>query len=315
MPPQPPPAQPNPALIQQQLALQLQQQQIEQHILNITSGLTGSGAPIPPTLIHHQQQPSFAGGATLSAAPQPVSSRPPPLIDPGRAAMISGGSIPAQPPPPGSTGLGAPSDSTPPITIRRPNVPDFGAGIPGPQSIQAPAGVSSVPGSALTPMAAQLAIDNITNQASGIPGNGSSRPAEDDSLEGQPGAKKIKLSSDETSLSSNIPTPQPVVPQLFTEEQWIEIHPEPISLHISLPVYKDKPEWGCDGSEIVLEELPITLLVGVLRDKLSKLKGIPVGRQQIKLGNKILPNQVTLASLNFKNLDKLNLAIKESRKK
>ncbi|KAH9465207.1 hypothetical protein MJO28_006995 [Puccinia striiformis f. sp. tritici] len=343
MPPQPPPAQPNPALIQQQLALQLQQQQIEQHILNITSGLTGSGAPIPPTLIHHQQQPSFAGGATLSAAPQPVSSRPPPLIDPGRAAMISGGSIPAQPPPPGSTGLGAPSDSTPPITISpspggaieegippmngtptfpvpvglpgRPNVPDFGAGIPGPQSIQAPAGVSSVPGSALTPMAAQLAIDNITNQASGIPGNGSSRPAEDDSLEGQPGAKKIKLSSDETSLSSNIPTPQPVVPQLFTEEQWIEIHPEPISLHISLPVYKDKPEWGCDGSEIVLEELPITLLVGVLRDKLSKLKGIPVGRQQIKLGNKILPNQVTLASLNFKNLDKLNLAIKESRKK
>ncbi|KAA1071355.1 SF3a splicing factor complex subunit [Puccinia graminis f. sp. tritici] len=305
MPPQPPPAQPNPALLQQQRALQLQQQQIDLHILNITSGLTGSGAPIPPTSVHHQ--PSFAGGATLSAAPQPVSSRPSPLIDPGRAAMISGsmhaGATPPVSIPP--NGLGPPSEATPPITVTpatgsvedggtpsmaggpngtpsfpvsaglpgRPNVPDFGAGIPGPQQASPQPGSGMSP-AALTPMAAQLAIDNITNQVSG--GAGLARPAEDDGPEGQPGAKKIKLSpapTDDPSLALpsapiNLP-PQPAVPQLFTEEQWIEMHPEPISLLIKLPEYPDKPEWGCDGSEIVLEELPITLLVGVLRDKLS----------------------------------------------
>jgi len=352
MPPQPPPAQPNPALLQQQRALQLQQQQIDLHIRNITSGLTSSGAPMPATSI--PSQPSFAGGATLSAAPQPVSSRPPPLIDPGRAAMISGSMHPGAPQvAPGTmpaNGLGPPSDATPPITITsatggtgedangssvgatlngspnfavsaaglpgRPNVPDFGAGIPGPQAGGPPV-VPGVTPPTLTPMAAQLAIDNITNQVSGAGMHG--RAAEDEGPEGQPGAKKIKLSpADDPSHVPAAPVPlptQPAVPQLFTEEQWIEMHPEPISLLIKLPEYPDKPEWGCDGSEIVLEELPITLLVGVLRDKLSHLKGIPVGRQQIKLANKILPNQVTLASLNFKKGDKLNLGIKEQRKK
>ncbi|WAR56229.1 hypothetical protein PtB15_7B74 [Puccinia triticina] len=298
MPPQPTPAQPNPALLQQQRALQLQQQQIDQHILNITSGLTGSGAPIPPTSIH--QQPSFAGGATLSAAPQPVSSRPAPMIDPGRAAMMSG-SMHADAPPPGMmppNGLGLPLEGTPPITVTpatgpvedggaasfpvsaglpgRPNVPDFGAGMPGPQQTGVQPGGGGVSPAALTPMAAQLAIDNITNQVSGGGAGGLSRPADDDGPEGQPGAKKLKLSpvpGEDISLVMppapvSLP-PQPVVPQLFTEEQWIEMHPEPISLLIKLPEYPDKPEWGCDGSELVLEELPITLLVGVLRDKLS----------------------------------------------
>ncbi|PLW22954.1 hypothetical protein PCASD_03571 [Puccinia coronata f. sp. avenae] len=355
MPPQPPlaQAQPNPALLQQQRALQLQQQQIELHILNITSGLTSSGAPIPPTSIPHQ--PSFAGGATLSAAPQPVSARPPPLIDPGRAAMISGSMHPgtpqAPPLPMASNGLGAPTEATPPITMAgpavggtgedantlasvgavpngapnftipaglpgRPNVPDFGAGIPGPQANVQPPPPLGVAPATLTPMAAQLAIDNITNQVSGA-GSVHGRQAEEEGPEGQPGAKKIKLSgTDEPSAAAAAAAPPPpAAPQLFTEEQWIEMHPEPIALAIQLPSYPDKPEWGCDGSELVLEELPITLLVGVLRDKLSHLKGIPVGRQQIKLGTKILPNQVTLASLNFKNADKLNLAIKEQRKK
>ncbi|PLW17957.1 hypothetical protein PCANC_10351 [Puccinia coronata f. sp. avenae] len=333
MPPQPPlaQAQPNPALLQQQRALQLQQQQIELHILNITSGLTSSGAPIPPTSIPHQ--PSFAGGATLSAAPQPVSARPPPLIDPGRAAMISGHATDHDGGPGGwGTGedantlasVGAVPNGAPNFTIPaglpgRPNVPDFGAGIPGPQANgQPPPPPLGVAPATLTPMAAQLAIDNITNQVSGA-GSVHGRQAEEEGPEGQPGAKKIKLSgTDEPSAAAAAAAaapPPPAAPQLFTEEQWIEMHPEPIALAIQLPSYPDKPEWGCDGSELVLEELPITLLVGVLRDKLSHLKGIPVGRQQIKLGTKILPNQVTLASLNFKNADKLNLAIKEQRKK
>ncbi|MBW0465738.1 hypothetical protein O181_005453 [Austropuccinia psidii MF-1] len=358
MPPQPPSSQPNPALLQQQQALQLQQQQIDLHIKNITSGLTASGEPLPRNLPH--LQPSFGGGATLSAAPQPIASRPP-LIDPGRAAMINGSmpppgipphtgamtpmplgsNNPSQPPvvslltmpPPGTeehlagkqvgippNGIvaphGAASFPVPPGLPGRPNVPDFGAGIPGPPLNQQ--GGVPLSGTALTPMAAQLAIDNITGQATTLGGStappeGLIRPAEDDGPEGQPGTKKMKLGPNE---EANVPPiPAPAVPQLFTEEQWLEMHPEPISLVIKLPVYPEKPEWGCDGSEVALEEIPITLLVGVLRDKLSHLKGIPVGRQQIKLGNKILPNQVTLASLNFKSGDKINLGIKEQRKK
>ncbi|KAG0152101.1 hypothetical protein CROQUDRAFT_667447 [Cronartium quercuum f. sp. fusiforme G11] len=304
MPPPPPPQQTKQALIQQQQQLALQQQQIQQHIQNITNGLTGSGEPIPA-----HQQPSFGGGATLSAAPQPLSARPP-LIDPGRAAMISGG-IPPPPhvlgappphvlggppphplgvPPPvlaptstdetGANGIipaGIPPPSVPAPVVGlpgRPNVPEFGAGIPGPT---------------LTPLEAQIAIDNIT---------GTTRPLPEPTLtEDEPVAKRQK------------------VEELFTEEQWIEMHPEPISITIKLPIYNDKPEWGCDGTEIILEELPITLLVGVLRDKLSALKGIPTGRQQLRLNNKILPVQVTLASLNLKSGDTIALTVKEQRKK
>lgn len=353
MPAQAPPPQPNPTLLQQQ-QLQLQQQQIQQHIQNITSGLTGSGEPIPPNMTVHQQ-PSFGGGATLSAAPQPLSARPP-LIDPGRAAMMSGsmpppmmnlgvppqGVIPMSsplapgmlPPPnpaddpnggmaganPGS-GLSPnpaqPANGLPPLapggftTLAppglpgRPNVPDFGAGIPGPPP---PGGVgvgATVAPGQLTPMTAQMVIDSITGSSSG---GGQTRPADDENgLEGQPGAKRVKVGEDPPVVA--------VTPQLFTEEQWIEMHPDPIQILIKLPVYEDKPEWGCDGSEITFDEIPITLLVGVLRDKLSNLKGIPVGRQQLRLGSKILANQVTLASLNFKNGDMIGLTIKEQRKK
>lgn len=284
----PPPAQPtipqpNAAMIQQQQQLQLQQQQIQQHIQNITNGLTGSGEPIPPHHLAVHQQPSFGGGATLSAAPQPVSARPP-LIDPGRAAMISGSMGPplsappsSLPPPPPMMGLGVPPQTGPPgaspLTQAapgdeasvpgpappnfgamappglpgRPNVPDFGAGIPG-----LPPGSGSVP---LTAMTAQMAIDNITSQV---------RPAEEDG--GGPEAKRQKIGN---GIEEGQPTAVVVaLPQLFTEEQWIEIHPEPITVMIKLPEYHEKPEWGCDGSEIGLEEIPITLLVGVLRDKL-----------------------------------------------
>ncbi len=36
-----------------------------------------------------------------------------------------------------------------------------------------------------------------------------------------------------------------------------------------MPEYKPKPEWGCDGSQLTLEAIPLSLLVGTLRDRIQ----------------------------------------------
>lgn len=38
---------------------------------------------------------------------------------------------------------------------------------------------------------------------------------------------------------------------------------------IQMPEYKPKPEWGCDGSQLTLEAIPLSLLVGTLRDRIQ----------------------------------------------
>lgn len=45
------------------------------------------------------------------------------------------------------------------------------------------------------------------------------------------------------------------------------------------------------------------------------LKGIPINRQQLRYGNKILPNQATLAAQNLDDGDVVTLQIREQKKK
>lgn len=45
------------------------------------------------------------------------------------------------------------------------------------------------------------------------------------------------------------------------------------------------------------------------------LKGIPINRQQFRLGSRILPNQATLAAQNLGDGDAVTLQIREGKKK
>lgn len=44
---------------------------------------------------------------------------------------------------------------------------------------------------------------------------------------------------------------------------------EPITINVQLPEYPDKPEWGCDGSNIAVKDVPLTLTVGAFRERVA----------------------------------------------
>ncbi|KAM0750422.1 hypothetical protein T439DRAFT_289553 [Meredithblackwellia eburnea MCA 4105] len=132
----------------------------------------------------------------------------------------------------------------------------------------------------------------------GIPGESNVRPAEDEP-EGEPSAKRTKREDG----------------HYYPEEEWIESHPNPITVKVHLPTYPTKPEWGCDGSVISLEEIPLTLLAGVLRDRVAVKVGLPIGKQKLTYKGRILANSTTLAALNFEDGDEVVVSIKDAKKK
>jgi splicing factor 3A subunit 1 len=106
---------------------------------------------------------------------------------------------------------------------------------------------------------------------------------------------------------------------------------DPVTIMVQLPNYPDNPKWKCDGQKLPLENVPLNSSVGTLRDRIQVSRchslisnaesvgqaktSIPIGRQQIKLNDRILTNSHSLASLNFDDGETVTLAIKETKKK
>lgn len=105
------------------------------------------------------------------------------------------------------------------------------------------------------------------------------------------------------------------------------MHPAPITLAIQLPTVSDKPEWRLDGSIITLTDIPLTLLVTSLRDRIVEHLsggggsasggggGIPVSKMKLSFRGKLLTNQNSLASLNMDDDDLLVMTLRENKKK
>jgi len=103
----------------------------------------------------------------------------------------------------------------------------------------------------------------------------------------------------------------------YPEADWITSHPFPIALTIQLPSHPEKPEWNLDGTTITLADLPLTMLVGMLRDRISAQakSNVPGGRMKLSIGSKVLTNAQTLASYNLDDGDVVVLAIRDAKKK
>jgi len=105
--------------------------------------------------------------------------------------------------------------------------------------------------------------------------------------------------------------------QFYPEQDWINLHPHPISVQVQLPEDSTKPEWKLDGSVVTLPEIPVTFLVSTLRDHIIRHIGssVPLSRIMLSFNGKMLTNANTLASYNLEDEDLLVLGVRDAKKK
>ncbi|BGP49282.1 SF3a splicing factor complex subunit [Rhodotorula kratochvilovae] len=240
-----------------------------------------SGAPIEPTVL--------SGGASISAGPQRQQqvtverTTQSDFRSVGLPPNFAASPAPAENPYHASTESNAPAAAAgPPLAPglpQRPNVSTPGEALPGPG-----------PGS----LRAQEAAAAPSTSA---PTAGVTRPAPDaEGDSGEPAAKRARVAEGHT----------------YPEDEWLAAHPDLVRIKVQLPEYAAKPAWGCKGQVVELE-VPLTLLVGTVRDRIAATVGVPVGKQRYTFRDRILANTTTLAALNLDNGDVLQLQIKDKK--
>ena len=89
----------------------------------------------------------------------------------------------------------------------------------------------------------------------------------------------------------------------------------PISLQVQMPTDAARPVWELDGAVVTVHELPLTLLVSTLRDRILAATGsaVPASRIRLAQGGKMLANSNTIASYNLEDEDLLVLSVRDRR--
>ncbi|KIJ17348.1 hypothetical protein PAXINDRAFT_162225 [Paxillus involutus ATCC 200175] len=125
-----------------------------------------------------------------------------------------------------------------------------------------------------------------------------------DGLEEQPQVKRQKI--------AKLPNGA-----LYSEADWLGMHPYTISLNIQLPNDTSKPEWKLDGKSVTISDLPLTLLVSTLRDRFIQATGSAVSASKIRISHmgKMLTNSSTIASYNLEDEDTVVLSVSAGKKK
>lgn len=91
----------------------------------------------------------------------------------------------------------------------------------------------------------------------------------------------------------------------------------PISLNVQLPNESSKPEWKFDGGVVLVPDLPLTLLVSTLRDRILQHTGssISAGKIRISYEGRMLTNANTIASYNLEEEDTVTVSVRDTKKK
>ncbi|TXT07320.1 hypothetical protein VHUM_03490 [Vanrija humicola] len=101
--------------------------------------------------------------------------------------------------------------------------------------------------------------------------------------------------------------------QLYSEIDWMSLHPEPISLSVQLPTMPDKPEWKLDGSIITVSDLPVNTLFSTLRERIKRTldADLPISRLRIDYNGKVMSNGASLASVNLDDGDTVVMGVRK----
>ena len=86
---------------------------------------------------------------------------------------------------------------------------------------------------------------------------------------------------------------------------------------MQLPNDASRPEWKLDGSVVTVPELPLTLLVSTLRDRVIQHTGSTIGASKIRFsyGGKMLTNTHTIAVYNLEDEDLVVATVRDEKKK
>lgn len=88
-------------------------------------------------------------------------------------------------------------------------------------------------------------------------------------------------------------------------------------MRIQLPTDPSKPEWKLDGTVVTIPDLPLTLLVSTLRDRILQHtgSGMPTSKMRLAYAGKMLTNAHSIASFNLEDEDELVLSMSEAKPK
>ncbi|KAI9457754.1 Pre-mRNA splicing factor PRP21 like protein-domain-containing protein [Lactarius psammicola] len=105
--------------------------------------------------------------------------------------------------------------------------------------------------------------------------------------------------------------------QYYPEQDWINMHPHPISLQVQLPSNASTPEWKMDGTIVTITDLPLNLYVSTLRDRIIAATGstLSPGKLILSYNGKMLTNRNTIANYNLEEDDLLVLSLRDQKKK
>ena len=86
---------------------------------------------------------------------------------------------------------------------------------------------------------------------------------------------------------------------------------------MQLPNEPSKPEWKFDGGVVPVPDLPLTLLVSTLRDRILQHSGssISAGKIRISYEGRMLTNGNTIASYNLEDEDVVTVFVRDTKKK
>lgn len=103
----------------------------------------------------------------------------------------------------------------------------------------------------------------------------------------------------------------------YPEQDWVNMHPIPISITVQLPNIPENPEWKMDGGIITVPDLPVTLLISTLRERIVRHIDSPLAPGKVRLSypGKLLSNQQTMASYNLEDGDTLIVDVQKTKKK
>lgn len=101
--------------------------------------------------------------------------------------------------------------------------------------------------------------------------------------------------------------------QLYSEIDWMSLHPDPVALRIQLPDMPDKPEWKLDGSVLTIPDIPVNMTFGTLRERIKRAvdADLPVSRLKIDYNGKVMNNSASLASANLGEGDMLDISVRK----